>query len=61
MKKTLEIRRNLKQREHTRNLVHDLKKDLKETERLILRYEKTVEKLNSDLLLWDEFSKEPKS
>jgi hypothetical protein len=61
MKKTLEIRRNLKQREHMENLIHDLKKDLKETERLILRYEKTVEKLNYDLLLWDEFSKETKT
>lgn len=61
MKKTLEIRRNLKQREHMTNLVHDLKKDLKETERLIERYQKTVEKLNYDLLIWDEFIKEPKT
>ncbi|HAT77713.1 MAG TPA: hypothetical protein DCS19_13060, partial [Flavobacterium sp.] len=55
MKKTVEIRRNLKQRQHLVNLVSDLKKDLKETERIIERYEKTVEKLNYDLLLWDEF------
>jgi len=55
MKKTVEIRRNLKQRQHLVNLVSDLKKDLKETERIIDRYEKTVEKLNYDLLLWDEF------
>jgi hypothetical protein len=43
-----EIRRNLKQREHMENLVHDLKKELKETERLILKYEKIIEKLNYD-------------
>jgi len=55
MKKTVEIRRNLKQRQHLVDLVSDLKKDLKETERIIDRYEKTVEKLNYDLLLWDEF------
>ncbi|HAT80618.1 MAG TPA: hypothetical protein DCS17_04235 [Flavobacterium sp.] len=55
MKKTVEIRRNLKQRQHLVDLVSDLKKDLKETERIIERYEKTVEKLNYDLLLWDEF------
>jgi hypothetical protein len=61
MKKTLEIRRNLKQREHIDNLVHDLKKELKESERVILRYQKTLEKLNHDLILWDEFYKETKS
>ena len=57
MKKTLEIRRNLKQREHMTNLVQELKSDLKETEKLIERYEKTLEKLESDLLIWDEFTK----
>ena len=57
MKKTLEIRRNLKQREHMTNLVQELKSDLKETERLIERYEKTLKKLEYDLLLWDEFTK----
>ena len=61
MKKSLEIRRNLKQREHMANLVSDLKKDLKETERLIERYEKTLEKLDYDLLLWDDFMKENKN
>jgi hypothetical protein len=43
-----EIIRNLKRREHMENLVHDLKKELKETERLILKYEKIIEKLNYD-------------
>ena len=61
MKKTLEIRRNLKYREHIKELVRNLKNDLKETEILILRYEKTVKKLNYDLFIWDEFSKEIKS
>jgi len=37
MKKTVEIRRNLKQRQHLVDLVSDLKKDLKETERIIER------------------------
>jgi hypothetical protein len=40
-----EIRRILKQREHMENLVHDLKKELKETERLILKYEKIIKNL----------------
>ena len=39
------------------NLVQELKSDLKETERLIERYEKTLKKLEYDLLLWDEFTK----
>ena len=61
MKKTFEIRRNLKQREHMENLVYDLKKDLEETKKLIERYQKTLYKLNYNLLIWDKFCKETKT
>ena len=54
MKLTLQIRNRLKQRKHMMELISELKKNIEEAKRIILRYEKTIDTLNFDLQEWDK-------
>jgi hypothetical protein len=55
MKQTLAIRNKITQRKHIKEIVYVLKNDLKEAQRLIDIYEKTIKTLDFELHDWDNF------
>jgi predicted transcriptional regulator len=54
IKMSLAIRNRIKQRNHMKNLVEELKKDVLEANRIIDRYEKTIKILDFELNDYDE-------
>lgn len=54
IKMSLAIRNRIKHRNHMKNLVEELKKDVLEANRIIDRYEKTIKILDFELKDYDE-------